>query len=89
VPNVDVYSVRRQANIFTNVSQTQVTDYIPYSSLRNDTLYVRATGTTVDLTPVFSFFPAAKRSYTIVFKGRYQTTGTTGIARLLTSFTDY
>ncbi len=88
-PNVDVYSVRKQANIFTNVATTQVTDYIPFSSFRNDTLYVRATGTTANLTPVFGFSPTRKRSYTIVFKGRYLTTGTTGIARLLTSFPDY
>ncbi len=89
VPNVDVYSVKRQENIFTNVATTQVTDYIPFSSFRNDTLYVRATGTTANLTPVFGFSPTRERSYTIVFTGRYQTTGATGIARLLTSFPDY
>jgi len=90
VPNVDLFSVRRAANIFTNVPITDVTSYIPHPSssktVENDTLYVRETGTLVTLATLNGFAPVAKRSYTLVFRGRYQTTGTTGIARLLSSF---
>ena len=89
VPNIDVFSVRRNANIFTNVAPEQITGYIPYSSFRTDTLYVRATGTTVNLTPILTFSATPRRSYTLVFRGRYQTTGTTGVARLLSVFADY
>lgn len=86
VPNVDIFSLKRSANVFTNVGITDVTSYIPYASALNDTLYVRETGTTNLLATMNGFNPVQKRSYTLVFRGRYQTTGTTGIARLLTSF---
>lgn len=86
VPNVDIFSVKRNANVFTNVNLTEVTEYIPYASALNDTLRVRSTGTTTDLAVLNGFNPVQKRSYTLVFRGRYATTGTTGIARLLTAF---
>lgn len=86
VPNVDIFSLKRNANVFTNVGITDVTGYIPYASALNDTLYVRETGTLNQLAAMNGFNPVQKRSYTLVFRGRYQTTGTTGIARLLTSF---
>lgn len=86
VPNVDIFSLKRNANVFTNVGITDVTGYVPYASALNDTLYVRETGTTNLLATMNGFNPVQKRSYTLVFRGRYQTTGTTGIARLLTSF---
>lgn len=86
VPNVDVFSLKRNANVFTNIGITDVTGYIPYASALNDTLYVRETGTTNLLATMNGFNPVQKRSYTLVFRGRYQTTGTTGVARLLTSF---
>src|SRR5690606_16450177 len=38
VPPVDIYSVKRGANVFTNVAVTEVTDYLPYASSLNDTL---------------------------------------------------
>jgi hypothetical protein len=89
VPNVDLYSVKAGANIFTNVPVEGVTEFITYRSRVTDSLYVRATGTLTNLTPVFTINPTEKRSYTIVFRGRYQTTGTTGIARMLTTVTNY
>ena len=90
VPNVDLFSVKRNANVFTNVSITDVTGYIPHPSssktVENDTLFVRETGTLNLLATLNGFAPVRKRSYTLVFRGRYQTTGTTGVARLLSSF---
>ena len=86
VPNVDIYSLKRAANVFTNIPVTGVTDYIPYASSLTDTLYVRETGTMTQLAVLNGFNPTQLRSYTLVFRGRYQTTGTTGIARLLTAF---
>ena len=86
VPNIDIYSVKQKANIFTNVGTAQVTDFITYSSGLPDTLFVRATGTTTNLAQLNALTPTQKRSYTIVFRGRYaNTTGT--MARTLSSFT--
>jgi Domain of unknown function (DUF4397) len=88
VPNVDIYSLKSKANIFTNVSTAQVTGFIPFASNISDTLYVRTTGTTTNLAQLNGISPAERRSYTIVFRGRYATTTGT-IARTLSSFTTY
>ncbi len=88
IPNVDIFSVKRQANIFTNVAPATVTNFIPFASSLVDTLFVRATGTTTTLTQLNAINPTQKRSYTVVFRGVYQlTTGTN--TRALTSFTTY
>jgi hypothetical protein len=88
VPNVDIFSVKRQANIFTNVAPATVTNFIPFASAMADTLFVRATGTTTNLTQLNAISPTQKRSYTVVFRGVYQlTTGTN--TRVLASFTNY
>jgi hypothetical protein len=88
IPNVDVYSTRRAQNIFTNVSLTSVTDFIPYASAISDTLYVRETGKTVNLAGINAFSAITKRSYTVIFRGSYRlTTGTA--ARTLSSFLSY
>lgn len=88
IPAVDVYSVKRQANVFTNIPVAGVTDFIPYASDISDTLFVRAAGTSTNLTQLNALLPREKRSYTVVFRGVYQlTTGT--LARTLTSFTNY
>ncbi len=86
INNVDVYSLKQNANIFTNVPVTTVTNYIPIASALNDTLSVLDAGTPNVLATLNGFNPIQKRSYTLVFRGRYQTTGTTGVARLLTAF---
>lgn len=85
VPNIDVFSIKRNANVWTNVNITDVTDYTPYASSLNDTLLVRETGTTNLLFQLNGFNPVRKRSYTLVFRGRYQTTSGT-VARTLSSF---
>lgn len=87
MPNVDIFSQKAQANVFTNINPTTVTDFIPYASGLNDTLYVRATGTTTALTQA-TLLPTARRSYTIIFRGSYRATSGTA-ARTLTSFLTY
>ena len=77
VPNVDVYSTRMGANLFTNVSIGQVTQFVPLQTKNTDTVYVRATGTTTNLAQLNSFTPVIGRSYSLVFEGRYQTTSGT------------
>ncbi|MCF1715111.1 DUF4397 domain-containing protein [Flavihumibacter sp. RY-1] len=88
IPNVDVYSKRRGANVFSNISLNSATDFIPYEAAQTDTLYVRETGTTTNLATMNTFAPARKRSYTIVFRGAYgASSGAT--ARTLTNFLTY
>ncbi|NBT16711.1 MAG: DUF4397 domain-containing protein [Chitinophagia bacterium] len=87
MPNVDIFSQKRQANVFTNIAPTAVTDFIPYASNLNDTLYVRPTGTTTVLTQS-TLLPTARRSYTVIFRGSYRVT-TGAAARTLTSFLSY
>ena len=64
---------------------TGVTDFIPVPSAFTDTFYVRETGTTNQLAVLNGLTPTEKRSYTLVFRGRYETTSGT-IARTLSSF---
>jgi hypothetical protein len=91
IPNVDVYSAKKGQNIFTNVAVSDVTDFIPVASYLTDSIYVRETGTTTDLAPLITITPNQKRSYTVVFRGRYGTTSgtTTSIRRYLSVFTTY
>lgn len=53
IPAVDIFSVKLNANVFSNVSTTEVTGYIPYASssktVENDTLYVRIAGSGTNL----------------------------------------
>lgn len=69
LPPVDVFSVKRQANIFTNITKTQVTNFIPYASASNDTLIVRYAGTTTLVTQLNGINPVQQRSYTVVLRG--------------------
>lgn len=91
VPNVDVFSVKRNANVFTNVGVTDVTGYIPFAAAlttsTSDTLLVRETGTTNLLAQLNTYLPIRKRSYTLVFRGRYQST-TGSVVRTLSSFSN-
>jgi hypothetical protein len=82
----DIFSVKRNANIFTNVNLTDVTAFIPYQSNVTDTFYIRPTGTGTNLQnwsrnpqPAGTLVniqliltPLPKRSYTIVFRGGYR-----------------
>lgn len=88
IPNVDIFSQKQQANVFTNISTAAVTDFIPYRAGISDTLYVRATGTTTNLTQLNGLVPAAKRNYTVIFRGSYRSTSGTA-ARTLSSFLSY
>jgi hypothetical protein len=79
IPNVDVFSYNRNANIFTNIAVTDVTGYIPYPSrLNTDTLYIRETGTTVNIfkASIGAGVFTEKRSYTLVIRGSYKGTRT-------------
>jgi hypothetical protein len=89
LPNVDLYSVATKKNLFTNVALAQVTNFIPFASKRTDTLYVRATGTTTNLTPLATFNPTINRSYTIIYRGRYETTTGTVMPRTLSVMSNY
>ncbi len=86
-PNVDVFSTKRNANVWSDIPYTTVTNFIPYASGTSDSLIVRQAGTLTGLdTAIFSF--VKRRSYTIVFRGRYLTNEAGGVnyPRLLTSF---
>lgn len=88
IPNVDIFSQKQQANVFTNISTAAVTDFISFRAGISDTLYVRPTGTTTNLTQLNGLVPTAKRNYTVIFRGSYRTTSGTA-ARTLTSFLSY
>jgi hypothetical protein len=89
-PAVDIFSKTKNANVFTNVALTDVTDFITYTSGVADTLIVRSTGTAIGLdTANFTF--NAKRNYTLVFRGRYAVNESGGATfpRTLSSFINY
>ena len=83
---VDIYSFRRAANIFTNISPASATPFVtlPFtvpSSILSDTFYVRRTGTLIDIAKVAvnvtnSIFLNRGRAYTILYKGQFGVTGT-------------
>lgn len=98
----DIFSVKRNANIFTNVQSTEVTEFIPYASALLDTFYIRLTGSTTNLqnfvpsttSPPGAFVniqatlnPTRKRSYTLIFRGGYRAiTSTNATVRTLSTF---
>lgn len=88
IPNVDIFSQKQQANVFTNISTAAVTDFISFRANISDTLFVRPTGTTTNLTQLNGLVPTAKRNYTVIFRGSYRTTAGAA-ARTLTSFLSY
>jgi hypothetical protein len=78
IPGVDIYSYDRQANIFTNVLTTEVTNFIAYPSRRTDTLYFRETGTMNQLFKLtISGGLTERRSYTLLYRGSHRGTRTT------------
>ncbi|HEY0067582.1 MAG TPA: DUF4397 domain-containing protein [Flavisolibacter sp.] len=88
-PNVDVFSKRRNMNIFSNVPFTGVTDYISYPQMI-DTLFVMAAGTTTPiLDTLVTFNPTQKRNYTLVFRGRYLVNNHATLSRTLSTLADY
>ena len=75
VKNVDVYSTRRAANIFSNIAPGTVTAFttLPYT-LANDTLIVRRPGFLYPLATLNTVVFARERAYTLVYKGQPGTT---------------
>lgn len=75
--NVDIYSTRRAANIFSNISPGTVTDFTtqPYNFV-TDTIIVRRAGGSFELGRLTTASNplARQRAYTLVYKG---TPGTT------------
>lgn len=84
VPSIDVFSFNRNANIFTNVAVTDVSNFIAYpTKLGVDTLYIRETGSLTNIIKVVtSGFFQEKRSYTLVYRGSHRGT------RVATLYTD-
>jgi hypothetical protein len=83
VPGIDVFSFSKNANIFTNVPVTEVTNFINYPALGvtsiADTLYIRETGSStniVKLTIAGGTAPTMVkgRSYTLVYRGSHRGT---------------
>ncbi|MGQ0738472.1 MAG: hypothetical protein ACT4OJ_05375 [Bacteroidota bacterium] len=83
VPAVDIYSKKKNANIFSNIQLTDVTNFASLQADLIDTFYVRlagsganlmnynnCTGQPVDITAVLT--PRAQRSYTLVFRGGFR-----------------
>ena len=81
--NVDVYSMRLAANMFSNISPGTITPFAsePYSLLA-DTIIVRRAGTNFELTRYATnnatngILFARQRAYTLLYKGTSGTTGT-------------
>ncbi len=88
VPNVDLYSRRKRANIATNIAPLGNSNYIKHITGLSDTLEVRATGTTTALTILNNFTFNKQRTYNVVFRGRYQSTSGT-MSRGLTVMATY
>jgi len=88
IPNFDIFSKNLNANIYTNVALNDVTPFVAYASAVADSIFVRSTGTSTNLTGM-SITPSQKRSYTIVYRGRYDLPAASGVPRTLTTFTSY
>jgi hypothetical protein len=89
LPNFDLYSKNLGANVFSNVAATDVTAFRAYSSKVQDSIFLRETGTTINILGT-SVTPEQRRSYTLVFRGRYDATGVSPtVPRTLTLFTNY
>lgn len=88
IPGVDVFSKRRNQNIFTNVTKNQVAEFVPVPSQSTtvkyipnsiDTLIIRETGTANALVQINGFNPTQKRSYTLVYRGSHRGTKTASL----------
>ncbi len=71
LPALDVYSVKKGINIFSNVSVADVTNFVPYVGVANDTIQIRQVGTTISIINLIGLNPAPnKRIYTLILNGR-------------------
>jgi hypothetical protein len=74
IPGIDIFSKKRNDYVVQNLLPTQVTDFIPYASTVNDTLYVYEAGNPANkLDTLNGFNPTRLRSYTLIFRGRWRT----------------
>ena len=76
--NVDVYSQRNAANVFSNISPPTTTTFTTFNyTIQFDTLIVRRAGTLFELARLNGVVLARQRAYTLVYKGQAgATTGT-------------
>lgn len=80
IPAVDVFSWKINANLWTNIPVTGVTEFIPYPSLVTDTLYIRETGTANLLLKVtLTGGVTPKRNYTLSYRGSNSGTRTVSL----------
>jgi hypothetical protein len=88
---IDIFSKRKNANIFSGLAYTQVSNFISYTPNLVDTLIVRVAGSTTQNLDTLAFTPMRKRSYTLVFNGRYMTNeaGAAASPRVLSVLTNY
>lgn len=87
-PNIDIYSAKRKAVIFSNIAANTVTDFVAHVSATSDTLTVREAGTSTSLGTLNAVNLGKKRSYTLVLRGRYGLATGTG-SRALVVLTNY
>ena len=81
--SIDIYSARNAKNIFTGLKPSAVTTYssYPFNALLSDTLYVRRSGTLINLATLNGQIFANQRTYTLYYRGDGNlTTGTKGRA---------
>lgn len=85
-PNVDIFSVNQNTNLFTNIPVEQLSDFITIQPNLSDTWQVRQTGTTTVLATLAvtttTFTP--RRSYTLVYRGTHATASTRALAVIAT-----
>jgi len=85
--NIDIFSARRNANIYNNIKPGQILPFItlPYNTQLNDTLYVRRAGTLFNLSILNNIGLSNQRVYTLVYRGNGDLT-TTNKARSLGAY---
>ena len=85
--NIDVYSARRNANIYNNIKPGEIVNFrtYPYNSQLNDTLYVRRAGTLQNLATVNGASFGNQRAYTLIYRGNGDLTSGAK-ARMLASY---
>lgn len=84
--NIDVYSTRRNANIFNAIKPGQIVNFqtLPYNSQLSDTFYVRRAGTLQTLATSIGSL-GNQRAYTFIYRGNGDLT-TGAKARVLSSY---
>ncbi|MBI2273748.1 MAG: DUF4397 domain-containing protein [Bacteroidetes bacterium] len=68
---IDVFSARRNANIYTNIKPGQISTFnsLAANTQLSDTLYVRRSGTLINLAQLNGVSFANQRSYTLFYRG--------------------